>query len=116
MTFSEIKRFFEERVTYKPGYKFYVLRSMYADTVGITVVSSPLPDADGINPDLTPVLYGQSVHPEELRSDDDCRAHASLLIRGLELHEVDEWLRVDGLHVKDPHPEKWTLQFKEKTA
>lgn len=25
-------------------------------------------------------------------------------IRHMELHEMDEWLRFDGVHVRDPHP------------
>lgn len=27
-------------------------------------------------------------------------------IRDMEMHEMDEWFKFDGFHVRDPHPEK----------
>lgn len=38
------------------------------------------------------------------RDEERLKSEVRELFRGLALHEVDEWLRRDGVHVQEPHP------------
>lgn len=99
-------RFLLGRVTYKPGWKL-VLSPMddYQRWIEITTVAE-MTSLDG---------RGTTVLQRPMRYDAGClRGSEEWLlrllvvesIRWMEMHEMDEWLKLDGLHMRDPHPEK----------
>ncbi len=93
-----------DRVRYKHGWKF----SADGDCNAIIITAQfNAPDADGKAPGLLPVRqirlidYRDDISPSRVNQEVYC------LIRSLELHEIDEWLRVDGKHLHNPHPAPW---------
>lgn len=113
MTHEDIRHFFEERITYKPGYRFRVYRMENKAEIAVWLTSAPLPDADGINAEPSPIVVRSLFRETEINALPDAerrmRLHAETMIRCMELHEMDEWFRLDGAYVKDPHPEKKRL-------
>ena len=46
-----------------------------------------------------PMSVAQNMNQKEILGFIYC------MLREMELHEIDEWFKLDGYHVKDPHPE-----------
>ena len=104
--FEEIRHFFMERVTYKPGYQFSVWRAPDGSSLYVTLSSAPLPDAEGLKPEAQPVHCANMVDFQVLCTEENRQYYAAKLIEDLERHEINEWFKVDGKCVKGPHPEK----------
>ena len=90
------------RYTYKPGARFTV--STHEHSYGFIAIMLIIEVPDAEHPgQLTRVVNMQSVEPgmpmevlpQLIRE----------LVRKAELHEIDEWLRLDGARVHEPHPE-----------
>lgn len=115
MDFESIKNFFEERITYKAGWKFFV--SDRSEYINIVLCSAPVPCAYGFIDEPQPLTSLRTMHLQFFRDEGMCRALARDMIKVVELHELAEWLKLDGKHVDDPHPGlKIPLEFKEKEA
>ena len=66
-------------------------------------MSEPKADATGANEGLDPLAMRSVVYRFE--DEADFRRRVYRAVKALELHELDEWLKVEGKHVNDPHPE-----------
>lgn len=115
LTYEQIKDYFELRITYKPGWKFKVARPYYDR---ITTIFEPrdieirlvglVQDALAKDPLTMPLvrINGMQVFTIELlRHEDMCKQVARDLITGLEMHEMNEFFKIDNEYVNDPHPE-----------
>jgi hypothetical protein len=101
-----------KRFTYKPGWGFTVCQDWsYPGGLILHIQTESRPDANNPNDRnrWNPVQTTARMHfprdmsPKQMESA--FRGQLLQAIRALELHEMDEWLRFDGEHVNDPHPE-----------
>lgn len=99
---------FLARLTYKPGFQFMAHHASRRDAIEVTINHSP---QDSGNPSKTlPIVSQILICSEALTqtqesAEEIMRVMLFPAIRDLELHEMHEWLKIDGKHVKDPHPE-----------
>jgi hypothetical protein len=104
-----------DRVTYRPGWTIQVRVPLALDAVSQiheAVRGGPLlmvdvrgPVRDSNDPERE-VLIGQSFPlPPRLRGEEDLLRWLRHALGRVELHERDEWLRVDGATPFDPHAE-----------
>ena len=92
-----------KRVSYKPGYHFEI--SAIGLRVDLMLVQLQRPDADGGDRKLD-LVCRCPLPADQLESLDE--AGLIMLVSQqaawLELHEMDEWLRLDGKRLREPHP------------
>ena len=99
-----------DSLTYKPGWRFWVKRRPTAipawpDDV-ILHMEFDAPDAN--DPEYQTIIGRDLLLPQGLAYIID-GAQAGIKrwvehsIKSMEMHEVDEWLRFDGVRLKDPH-------------
>lgn len=99
-----------KRLTYKPAAMLETPQDddIYRGLVTLTATSYVL-DANG-SARLVPVTATNPMRVEMLADEkgnlDEKRALGFIrdTLKMLEFHEVDEWFRIDGKHVTDPHP------------
>lgn len=122
MTFDELFAFLE-RVTYKPNTKLVAKCGPTRSDGKSVKLTEPTTHYSG-NVMLALEQSVPSARPRDgagdlviLASDDLSRFHVEhiderdllrvvrKLVRRAEMHEVDEWLRIDGDHVTVPHPD-----------
>lgn len=89
---------FVKTISYKPGWRFEVVTTEW-DT-GL-LIGFDAPDAN--HPERTVPVQTIDVRFGYLPSD-HWVAQLRAAIRSLEFHEVDEWLCIDGVRVREPHP------------
>jgi hypothetical protein len=97
-----------QRVTYKPGWKLRTTVEPAVRGWGFPVVRVQLtyraPASDGSGASVE--FHGEaSLSVDDRTEPDRVLAWLTAFIQRSELHEMDEWLKVDGKHVRDPHPE-----------
>jgi hypothetical protein len=100
-----------ERVTYKPDYSLVVASEFPVSGVQFPVliqfnIFHPEPDVN--HPSATAMIsYGARLDEDHLEQMSDAQIlewiYHQLVKR--EIHEVREWFRMDGVPVRDPHPE-----------
>lgn len=91
-----------ERTTYKPGWKFRTHPSgFFATAVQIEAQVVSVEDPSKVQP----LFHTQGWDLRGDENDHELLGRLKAQIVAFETHEVDEWLKVDGLHVKEPHPE-----------
>jgi hypothetical protein len=93
------------QVRYKPGWQFDLVSD---HTLGdwALMVSAPVPNAYADDPATTWTRI-TSVHriPKEIiTTEDQFVDWLRHVVIGVEVHEVDEFLRFKGVQVRDPHP------------
>lgn len=92
-------------ILYKPGWTFEVTCSEY-DYMTLWC-KWQVPDV--VNPekmlDLRHTICINAWQMEQMKTEDVVNYYVNSLIRTAELHEMDEWFRYKGEHVRDPHPE-----------
>lgn len=95
-----------DRLSYKPKARILAMRSRHDYSYLEIMVSGLTEDAlkPGIvaEPKLFHVLSKAAI--AEMNQDQFLTYVRKMLI-DLETHEVDEWFKIDGFYVKDPHPE-----------
>ena len=94
------------RLSYKPNSHLSARRESWGDFVTIRVALS-VPDVE--QPEkLAPVTASYSLSLAELAhwTEDHAIRFIQTQWRRLELHEGDEFFRLDGRPVTDPHPEQ----------
>ena len=102
----EIVKAIVSRIDYKPDFKIDVYGTY---DVSIRVIfKRPVPDSN--NPSqVAPQIFSRDYTPELVLSMKDPYEYIlrDLIhsIQQMEMHEMDEWLRVDGVRVREPHPE-----------
>lgn len=103
---------FMARVTYKPNTRFTVGAWCQENgpPIGITLnMFMTVPDVD--NPETTTELHcsqGFLLGSMEHAGINIVQYVLNRVIETMENHERDEWLKIDGKHVRDPHPKKET--------
>lgn len=93
------------RITYKPGFQITAWHSELQP--GINVRFSYLVD-DVENPEVkTPLRMNNLISYKLLESftEEDAIEHMDMLLARIEQHERNEWFKVDGVCVTEPHPE-----------
>lgn len=90
------------RLSYKPTFKFHLRRAICTDHIELRITH--LVD-DVQNPDRQKIHVSAChiVPVGTLQSFDEFKAWIRSLIMTLEIHELDEWLKFDGIQMNDPH-------------
>jgi hypothetical protein len=100
-----------ELISYKPGWQFKVSPISNYDQVEVRIVHMTRDAAGHLEGDI-PIVC-KHVFNNEAISVAHAAGKLTLMvtmslrdtIRMFELHELDEWLKIDGEYVKDPHAE-----------
>lgn len=90
-----------KQVTYKPGYDIqvdYVGQGLIEFSMSVMVPDSDCPDK------LIKVAIEQKFNVFEVWDEDEVVECIKQLIWNFELHEMDEWLRLKGKRLRNPHP------------
>lgn len=101
------------RITYKPTWRFHIEaepETMYRPWYVHVHLYYSLPSIDDPMVDsqlTTQQTFTANALADVVRYGEDAIVErvAYSLIRRAELHEMDEWLKLDGVCVRDPHPE-----------
>jgi hypothetical protein len=101
MTFHEAYLIIE-KIKYKPGWSFSISRK--DAKVSMSVVHSAQ-DVSGKVEGLIPLRLMDTFPEQHLNSftEGELINEVRKLIAQMEKHEIDEWLRVDGRRLIDPH-------------
>lgn len=101
---SERLRGIVDRVTYKPDWQFLVRPASY-EAAYLTVVHMEQdvekPDEE-ISVGSTKMVTGLGM--EDLTDEQVIEFVVRPLIMDAEVHEIDEWLKLDRKHIRNPHP------------
>jgi hypothetical protein len=101
MTFREIEEFIS-RITYKPDIRLKVHKILNYDEIAVTLYRDVI-DVMEMNRPLT--LTSNILFKESTVNAERLLGIVVELIKTSELHEVNEWLKLDGKYINDPHPE-----------
>jgi hypothetical protein len=100
-----------ERITYKPGWRIEVMPPEESDRFFNRPINLLLlwPAQDINTKQPTRLATSAAVSPAILAmmTDEEVvkRVFCDMLIKRTELHEMDEWFKLDGVCVFEPHPE-----------
>jgi hypothetical protein len=93
-------------ITYKPGTKFWLKER--DDGSGIVELGMEIETYDADNPDRTLIhirlIETKSMSWWESASADLAMSLIYSLVLRIEMHEIDEWLRIGGCRYRVPHP------------
>ena len=108
MTPDEFIALVNERFTYKPEFKIRAKREDYFHTAVVVKFERKVQDSTCDPRDYTrliTVVHQPSFTETEIEHWDEYIAVNNVLkaIRLMEMHEVDEWARLDGKLLSDPH-------------
>lgn len=94
------------RIKYKPDFHIEVYYD-YHDCIQIRGVMKNRPDADKPEAQAGPLLSVHRIPYETVEQMSDAMIIRVCLdlIRRMEMHEIDEWLKVDDKRVTNPHPD-----------
>lgn len=113
-----------KKITYKPGWRFNVASRYFdyqptrpwdIDRVIITI-TAPMPNlnGDGTTVDVISQKQIECLQLERMKDEDILDYWITHCILDLEKHEMDEWLKFDGFHVREPHPENKSEKVVDK--
>lgn len=91
-----------DRVSYKPGWVIDLCVPL--DVVELRVACTQ-PDVLTGLPTTVHTVQQLPLDRFNMMSDDQVYSWIGTALMRLEEHEFDEWFKVDGRHVFDPHPE-----------
>lgn len=100
MTFIEALYFVKERITYKRGYALDLVDHGWAAVLRVSFMAE---DATGERPGAIPIISNTTLPLENFRDVQDLMHYIRRAIRDMELHEADEWLKLDGHAPFYPH-------------
>lgn len=100
MTPDELRRFLS-RITYKPGYRLNLEIDGITFLIRLVLVTAPLRDVQG-GADIT-LRYSQTYDPNLFLDEYMARRIVGEFLLGWEIHERDEWFKLDGKQVRNPH-------------
>lgn len=102
---------FVTRLTYKPKYRFRAsvlddFMGRHADDCVEFTLMGDAPDAQG-SVAVAEITSRTTIPTRALTDMDEAQLAAAMyeLALSLERHELEEWLRIDGKHFREPHPE-----------
>ncbi len=87
-------------ITYKPGYTITV-KPCPSGQARLIVIRADVPDS--LDP-LKQITLQMSARIENSRDNDYFKPALIQLVRDFEFHELNEWLKIDGVQVTKPHP------------
>lgn len=90
------------RLSYKPTFRFEAFQSSDGDQIEIRIVHVAPDSRDGFTP--IPLTSFSIFNADAAHLDEAVFYLVRRQIHEMELHEIDEWLKIDGKHVKNPHP------------
>lgn len=91
-----------QSISYKPNFKIFIFKHFLHDS-WILAITMYVPDAN--NPECTiPIRQHSSIHPKDMTKA-VLTSYVQVSIRTMETHEHDEWFKVDGIALKNPHAE-----------
>jgi hypothetical protein len=100
MTLAQLQEWVA-RFSYKPDHTFTVWDELDG-RVALCVVASKLPDAMGRR-ELLELRYHKQFFWYELTTEAEVTEAVIQLCTSYERHELFEWLRYQGQHVRNPH-------------
>ena len=93
------------RIKYKPNVTIRCYRELVFDDVVIEVCALVI-DAEDFSKQITIISKGFfRTEAIQAMGEKELILAISRQLKVLELHEIDEFFKVDGKHIKDPHPE-----------
>jgi hypothetical protein len=113
MRIFDILQAFVGNITYKPGWKFTVcpVDNYWYSTVAILMPVIDVATGKPIE------VFGSATFPNVDILEGKFPLEAMVMrmeygIHDMEVHEMHEWLKHEGMHVKDPHPwrETWKIE------
>lgn len=101
MTNEEIKKFVEERVTYKPNWTLRVDEDAMSHPY--LLINFTTQDAYGVCDQ--PVQIGRRLRiPDHVKLSEQFLENFLIIsLDNMERHESREWFKIDGVMVRDPH-------------
>ena len=97
-----------KRLTYRPGWTI----EFYQDPSGASVlrVGTAEPDSERPNAPPIPVVYTDALEAKKLGvlTEGAFLRWIYEVVEKRVVHELREWLRLDGQPLIEPHPEKWS--------
>jgi len=88
------------KVKYKAGWRFYI--EFVKLNIYLRIETNIIPDADRSDV-FGPLRYDSDV--TNIKTEKGLQNVIECVIKKIELHEVKEWLRFDGVRFYNPHPE-----------
>lgn len=120
MTYAEFEAVVN-KFSYKKDCSISCSHGIY-DCVQIYMTKN-VEDVDGKYPGQIPIRAIDSITYSSLREMNEANVKSLIveMVKRMELHEMDEWLKFDGDWINDPHPElrplklelKWDEHFSE---
>ena len=92
-----------KRITYKPGYRI-AFRTSFEGLLNL-VVTVIAPDSTRQRPGLIEVTHLHTLPPLDHFNEESFIYLLAGFLRDVEIHEINEWLQVDGVAPYDPHEE-----------
>lgn len=98
------------KISYKPNFEIKVCRNMTNGEIDIRILLKYVQDSNNSDPKIiNPIILRKILTPRMIKMSKKTDRHIvyiiSNMIRQMETHEIDEWLKVDGKRLKNPHPE-----------
>ena len=92
------------RFSYKPNFKFKAYRKHIEYDLIVLDIEMTVPHRDTLDP--TKVITQRALGFRDVPKNElEFAQWMREIIRHLEMHEVDEWVKMDGLRIFDPHEE-----------
>lgn len=108
MTFEELETEIS-KISYKPGWEIRTYQALVFTEIVITALRnnsdewSPQRDADEYGKIIITSKYRLSGSEVHHLTKDILKARIQDFILRAEVHEIEEWLRVDGKRFREPH-------------
>lgn len=98
-----------DKISYKPEWTFRCGLSPVSDDIEVRMTFNAK-DSTGKRIGYDPVILSIRISYEIILRAKNAEEYVKETIfhsiRTMEMHEIDEWLKYNGVHVNDPHPER----------
>lgn len=91
---------FIKLITYKPGFRLEA--AVDKGEAIIMTISTKAPDSKNPGHEIV-VAMSMRLMFEEIKDEEQFKKRLRTFVLGFETHEMDEWLKIDGKHVRAPH-------------
>lgn len=104
MEFNKVESIIK-RLSYKPGWTLLVEHHIQTDRFRFTL-SHKAEDATGIYTGYVPVTLQKFLCPDMIPDESYLMMFLRQMFLDMEHHEFQEWFKLDGVPVENPHPER----------
>jgi hypothetical protein len=96
-----------DSMSYKPGWDLHAEEGAYYGYPGMVRLTTSHNEPDPLTREVGPIINEQTIGPGVLEGMDRASVieWVRVFLLGAETHELNEHLKVGGVHVTDPHPE-----------